>query len=277
MKRSLKILAAVLSIALLASCGNKPDETDKNPSIPDDFLVSTEKNTPDKVVGHYDPDAAVTKAPDSDQADVTPSSDEPSNQNDAENSSSLEENGDAPAQTEPEDSLPDTEAMKYLKKLNSKHVHAKLTHMYSFDGDELMSAEREYFIEGDRKIYVNDGNKTFVKDGMITYLDRDSEVYYSYPNDLEDGPEFGFEAEKYVLISQESGADGSSELYSINGERLTSTWEFLEDGRVKVSDRNLDSPAFDYYIFEVIEEDGFELDFTIPENYTEVDAELYGN
>lgn len=273
MKKTSIILTAALSLALLTACGDKPEEKG-NPSIPDDFLVSTEENTPDKVIGIYDPDSAVTKAPDDDSAQSgdTADSTAPTDTDDQ----SSDPDSPAPAQTEPEDKLPDTEAIKYLKVLNSKHVHAKLTHMYSFDGDELMSIDREFYIDGDKKIYINDGNKTFVKDGTVTYVDYDSEVYCTYPNDLENGAEFGFELDKYVLISRESGEDSHSELYSINGERIASTWEFLSDDRIKVSDRNLDSPAFDYYIFELIDDGKFKMDFTIPDNFTEVAAEEYG-
>lgn len=267
------IIAAAASLALLTACGNKPEEKG-NPSIPDDFLVSTEENTPNKVVGHYDPNSTVTKAPEDDsaQSDDTAASTAPTDTDEP----SGDPDSPAPAQTEPEDNLPDTEAIKYLKILNSKHVHAKLTHMYSFDGDELMSIEREFYIDGDKKIYINDGNKTFMQDGMVTYVDYDSEVYCTYPNDLENGVEFGFELDKYVLISRESGEDSHSELYSINGERIASTWEFLSDDRIKVSDRDLDSPSFDYYIFELIDDGKFKMDFTIPNNFTEVNAEEYG-
>lgn len=267
------IIAAAASLALLTACGNKPEEKG-NPSIPDDFLVSTEENTPNKVVGHYDPNSTVTKAPEDDsaQSDDTADSTAPTDTDEP----SGDPDSPATAQAEPEDNLPDTEAIKYLKILNSKHVHAKLTHMYSFDGDELMSIEREFYIDGDKKIYINDGNKTFMQDGMVTYVDYDSEVYCTYPNDLENGVEFGFELDKYVLISRESGEDSHSELYSINGERIASTWEFLSDDRIKVSDRDLDSPSFDYYIFELIDDGKFKMDFTIPNNFTEVNAEEYG-
>lgn len=275
MKRTSKILIAALSLALLTACGDKPEEKG-NPYIPDDFLVSTEENTPDKVVGHYDPNSTVTKAPEDDsaQSDGTADSTAPTDPDEP----SVAPDSSDPAQTEPEDKLPDTEAMKYLKMLNSKHVHTKLTHMYSFDGDELMSVEREFYIDGDKKIYINDGNKTLVQNGTVTYVDYDSEVYCSYPDDTatDNELEFGFALKNYVLISRESTEDGHSELYSINGERIASTWEFLADGKIKVSDRDLDSPAFDYYIFELIDDGKFKMDFTIPNNFNEVNAEDYG-
>lgn len=277
MKTTVKfIIAAAASLALLTACGKSPAENVGEPSIPDDYLVSTENNTPDNIVEQHD--SAATTAPESSSAednteqtaDSTESTEptEPDTKADPDDSS---DNTDA----EQKESLPDTEAMKYLKILNSKHVHAKLMHLYSFDGDELMSIEREYFIDGDEKIYINDGNKTFIRGGNMTYVDYDSEIYYTAPNDMESDSEFGFSLDSYVLISQEPTEDGISELYNVDSERIASTWEFLTDGTVKVSDRSLDTPAFDCYIFEIIEDGGFEMDFTIPESFTEVDSELY--
>lgn len=282
--RKIILILAAVSAMTLTCCGKHPSDTENPPTVPDNIAAATGANVPDNVVDPSPQSSADENAPSAPSVtesvpEAADSSSEPVQSDPPENPPKTTTNTDP--QEPPEenivvDDIPDTEAMKYLKLLNSKRVHAKLTEMYSFDGDELFSAEREYFINGSEKIYINDGNKTFYRNGTVTFVDYGGEIYYSYPDDGDNTLNFGFDADKYILLSEESSSEGSSELYSVEGEGLASTWEFGTDGRLRVSDRYLNSSAFNYYIFELVESGSFEMDFSIPEDFVEVNAEDYG-
>ncbi len=170
----------------------------------------------------------------------------------------------------------DTKAMEYLNLLNSDKVHASYLEIESIDGENMFSTHREYFVNGSDRIYINDDYKTLIINGTVTYIDYESEIYYSYPDEGVYGLDFGYELPLYRLISVSEEDGVLTEEYSVEGYGLTSTWKFGNDGTVKVSDR-FDGGSFTLYTFDTIDGATDSMDFSIPESFTEVDAEEYMN
>ena len=271
-RTALKIFFASAALAMtlsLCGCGNKSELVATEPTTEQE----TAANVPDNVVAPIG--GAVTT--------VSAESEAPPESIGTEAQTSEAETEAQPDETEEPDDEPETEiieaeteAYRYLDLLNSRKVHASFTQIYSYDGEELMSLEIEYFVNGDERIYVNDGNRTLIRGGEVTYIDIAAGEYYTYPDEGEYGINFGFERDQYKLISTEESDDGYTEVYSIGTGIVTSTWFFGNDGAVRVSDRNLEVGSFEYYTFSAIESDVSGMDFTIPDGFTEVDASEYG-
>ena len=283
----LKIFAIIAALAILmslAGCGKREitagDATNSQ--------SQTGANVPDNVV----PPIGQTTPAEPSGSDLT----EPTVSSDADASSDPQSSETEPTATEPqtktepvktEDSTEPvhqeygTAALKYLTILNSDKVHVKFTEIYSYDGAELLSVEREYFVNGDERIYINDGNKTLIRNGTVTYVDYDAGIYYSYPDDGDYGLNFGYykgggSGNCYELLSAEEDDKGLTELYKITGTNTTSSWDFDGNNKLlRVSDRDLDNGSFHLYNFEIIDSSVPTLDFSIPAGFTEVDADDY--
>lgn len=284
LKKTIIIILTALGSMGLFGCGNKAPDSDTGNS-PNQPSATGDPNVPDNVI------ATLTIAtPAVSQTEEKPgsSSDESQSQatlpeetqtEDTKTSEKTDKPKTSATEALPEEDITvkefDTEAERYLSILNSNHVHAKFTEMYSFDGDELFSAEREYYINGDERIYINDHTKTLIRGGTVTFIDYDRQIFYSYPDEGDYGIDFGFEPSKYTLISTEDTSEGVSEVFNIEGESLVSTWKFGADGKLKVSDRDLNSAAFNYYMFEIVDGSYPKMDFTVPTEFNEVDAEDY--
>ncbi len=257
------LIAAFTAVIIAASgCGKEPVAID--PNIPDNTvppLVQTEASADGTA-----PAAPATSVSEDTQADTTAATEE------VFTDETTVGQTDAPVT----ETVPDTRATEYLKLLNSDSVHAAYLEISSIDGENMFSTRREYFVNGSDRIYINDDYKTLIQNGTVTYIDPEAGIYYSYPYEGEYGLEFGYELPLYRLVSSSEEDGALTEVYSIEGYGLTSTWKFESDGTVKVSDR-YDSGSFTLYTFETVDGETGGMDFSIPEGFTEVDAEEYIN
>ena len=273
----LKIIAVAAALAMalaLSGCGNKDNEAVTEPS------ETVDPNIPLNTVAPLTEPAATETSP----ADVTDIA-EDTEATEPEDSQ-VPDNTDAPIETTASETAPvatedehedeyieeelDTRTIAYLKLFNSSKVHAKFVAAESYDGSKIFTTSVEYFINGSERVYITDNRKTIVRDGVTTVVDNDLKIYFSYPEEGGYGLEFGFERSKYKLVSQSADA----EVYEIDGTNITSTWSFRSDGSVRVADRAADG-SFTLYDVERIESDVSMMDFTIPSDCEEVNADDY--
>lgn len=168
---------------------------------------------------------------------------------------------------------PDTKALDILRRLNSTSVHAVFTEIISYDGEYIVSSEREIFISGGYSVFTTDSTKIIIDGVNVTYIDFDDMYYYTYPYNAEEfSNTFGYDIAKYTLIGSEE-ADGTlTETYSISqyGNEIVSTWVFSSDGSFTVKDVNAEAGSFSYYTFEALDNDFTGMDTSIPDGLTEV-------
>ena len=269
--KKIRILAAILSAALLAGCqsGAKiPAETPApDPNIPDNVVTDYPAAAPEE-----------TTIPES-----LPSEDSTATEPVLETAPAATDEPQAP-ETEPaveEVPLPEKvegEALapEYLKLLNSDRVHAGFVQVTSYGDNNVFSTDREFFIDGDDKVYINDNLTTVVHGGQTVYIDSDAMAYCVVDGVEDYGLNFGYDAGLYTLISASDEDGKHTEIFTVEGTDITSTWDFYDDGKVRVADRNLSSQAFDLYDFYVIEGSVEGMDLGIPSGYAEVTPEELG-
>lgn len=271
--KAFAIIAALVMVSSLCSCGKSEAE----PEITEP-QVSKEDNVPDNVV------PPITQAPPEtiDSLDTTePPETGEDETTDPTSVSEANQPGDKvtnPNQTEPaeNDDPSITYAIRYLNYMRSDKIHIKFVEVSSFDGENIFSIGREVFVDGSNRIYINDSVTTMIRDGIVTVIDYDSGTYYSYPDDGTYSPSFGYDLDSYRHISTEETDSGFSEIYTISENGITSTWTFSNDGSLmRVSDRSLDDGYFTLYNFEAINSDISEMDFNIPEGFTETDPDEF--
>lgn len=194
-----------------------------------------------------------------------------------------EQSSEASSETEPgEDSTPSQEseyrAFEYLDLLNSDCVHASMTEAISFDSENVVGQEKEYFINGKNKVYVNDYKRVVMDDREAVVMNFDDMTYYKYEVEPIEGEhyEFGYGVQNYTPESCDISSDGTvTEKYTVStrGETIVSTWTFFTDGTITVSDLNPESGSYHWYNFHVIETDTSGMDMSIPEYLSPAEPE----
>lgn len=280
MKKIKILLCCAACAVMLTACGQKaPGGEDVSQptgsvdaNVPDNVITeSTETMPPEtELSAPVSSDAAIPETLPEQQSEAEPEHDEPE-QTSAEERP--EDESDVGTETA-EDS--ETRAAECLKLMNSNHVHIRFVQASIYDSGTAFSYDREIYADGDDRIYINDGNRTLVHGGVTTYINDDDRTYCVVGSVDDYGLNFGYDSSMYALLSAEDVGGVWTEIYSINGLDITSTWEFSEDGKLRVSDRSLKSSAVDLYDFRIIEYDNSGMDFSIPEGYTEQTEEEFG-
>lgn len=274
MQKFKKLLTVFLAASfLLSACGkaSKPAQTD----TPTAAATTADPNVPLNTVRNTDAETepAITDIPDFTSGEPT-EADETSSE--TEGTESSETVTDTEPVTEPEElpepeypeGLPETKAMDALKLFNSNRVHAKYIAAQSFDGEVIVTTSVEYFIDGSTRVYTINSVKRIIQGSTITVIDNDNKFYMVYEGAYE-GLKFGFDLEDYKLVSQTD----NEEVYEIEGQDVTSTWQFTDTG-YKISDRSSDG-SFILYDVEALDTDFSDMETAVPPNYKEVDADDY--
>lgn len=265
--KTVAMIAALVMILSLCSCGKRdiePDVTDPQPSkddnVPDNVVPPITQAMPDITALPDVTDAPETSADDN-TGEPESGDDNPDNKPDS--------------QPEPNENVDNAlRAMEYLRLFNSNKVHIKFIEVTSYDGENIFSVGREAFIDGNDMIFINDSVKTLYRNGIVTDIYYDDGAYCSYAIDGGFGPLFGYPSDYYTHLSTEQTDGGYSEIYSISGRGLTSTWTFDNNGKLlRVADRSLDEGYFMLYTFETIDSDISGMDFTIPDGFIETEPD----
>lgn len=252
------LLTALCTAVMLVSCGEK-EVVAKDPNVPDNIIskpLDTSVSTVSENLLSVESLQPVTSAETPDETTVSAQTEEPV--------TTSEE-----SENVPEPPL-DTRAMKCLDIMNSDRVHLKFLQFTSFDGENISTVDREFYINGDDKIYVNDNVKTILHGSTATVVDYDEKVFYSYEVEGDIGLNFGYDRNLYELVSTSEENGVYTEVYTVTGTGITSTWEFSEDGSIRVSDCREDTDIYDLFSIELIEDSVPEMDFTVPADFTEV-------
>ena len=270
MKKITKLGACLLACGavLMSGCsGQRAEPEAAQPTEP------TEANVPDNVI------TEVQTEPTLPSSDFTLPESIPETVSEEPQSSSEEssETGSEESQPVPEDlSDGETRALEYLKLLNSNHVHVRFIQVEIYDSETAFSYDREFYIDGEDRIYINDGDRTIVHGGETTYV-SDDDMTYCVVDGVDDyGLNFGYDSSLYTLLSAEDADGVHTEIYSIEGQDIVSTWEFYEDGKLRVADRSITESSYDLYDFYIVEYGVEGMDLSVPAGYTEVTEEEFG-
>lgn len=267
-----RIICAAVALAMLFSlcgCGQKEQSDGGSQAI------SKDANIPDNVIP---PETEPTLAPS--EPTLPDLSDVPISQNTEPTESSepatepAESSDSSSDETLPEES-DDRRAINTLNFMNSDHIHLRFIQVTSYDGDAPFSVDREIFIDGDTKVYINDTVKTIIKDGITTVIDYNTGLYYTVEEDEDYGLNFGYDSSLYTLLSTSNSDGVYTEVYSVEGHDIVSTWDFSENGGLKVADRSVIDSSFDLFDIYVYEYSVDGMDLEVPADFTQIAPEDY--
>lgn len=263
----LKILSAALILCIaLTACGNPEEErpvvVTRDPNVPANLVTDPPATAEPEPTVMTEPEAAP-------ESETTEAVTEPAPETEPPETTAPETTAEETETVEDDPSVPDTRAMDCLKLFNSKKVHAKYIAAASYDGSEIYTTSVEYYIDGENAIYRTNSVHRFYQGRKITIIDDDNKFFMVYEDDPEPYIYFGYGPENYTLVSESD----TEEVYDVESEGIRSTWTFDGD-KIKVRDVYSDG-SFSLYDVEILDSDTSGMDFTVPANYEEVDADDY--
>ncbi len=161
---------------------------------------------------------------------------------------------------------PELKAPAYWELFESPVLHLVFTEKSSFDGENIMEVEREFFSTNDMAVFVDDEfYRLIVTPIQVLVIDDAAKTYNVFDNSEENTQVWGFYVKGYEFVS----ATGNTETYTAkyNGGELTSVWTFNADGTVTVEETLAEAGYYYLYDFKVIDTDVSGMPDTLPEDY----------
>ena len=153
----------------------------------------------------------------------------------------------------------------YLERFKASKIHLVFSEAYTFDGENVVYIEHEYFRNGDTTVFISDNVfRIVITPESVAVINDSNKTYNRFEND---GTMMTpFEDKNYRFVSK----DGNTETYTAqyNGGELLSVWTFNEDGSFKIEETVVEAGIKYLYSFAFVSEDVSEINEKIPEDYT---------
>lgn len=153
----------------------------------------------------------------------------------------------------------------YLERFKASKIHLVFSEAYTFDGENVVYIEHEYFRNGDTTVFISDNVfRIVITPESVAVINDSNKTYNHFEND---GTMMTpFEDKNYRFVSK----DGNTETYTAqyNGGELLSVWTFNEDGSFKIEETVVEAGIKYLYSFAFVSDDISGINEKIPEDYT---------
>ena len=159
----------------------------------------------------------------------------------------------------------DLQAEYYLACFESSKIHLIFSEAYTFDGENVIYTEREYFRNGETTVFISDNFFRIVitPESVLVINDADC-TYNRFEND--GTMMMPFEDKNYEFVSKEGNVETYTAQY--NGGELLSVWTFNEDGTFKIEETVLEAGIKYLYSFTFVSDDVSQMQDSVAEDYT---------